>query len=412
MALALDGIRVIETASGMAGPMAGRLLGDWGADVIHIEHPIRGDMGRDARRLLGTLYAKATSGRSIPSDINYSIENHNCNKRGMTLDLSLENGQKILYRMLEKTDVLLMNFRPRELKKFNLEYDKLSRINASLIYANVTGYGRKGPDQDLPGYDFNAFWARTGILRVLLTPEMIPPTTPIALGDRVAALAFVCGIMTALFIRERTGIGQEVDVSLFNTGVFVNTNDIGGALVTSLDRQNVNREDLGNVLLGSYKTKDSRWLRIAVNQPDRYWSRVCAALELGDLVHDPRFNSFESRIENHIALFKILEDTFLTRTLDDWKVRLTNAGLPWAPVASLPEVISDPQARANEFFVAYDHPAYGPIEIVANPMHLSKTPAAVRRPAPEFGQHTEEILLEYDYTWEDIVQFKEQGVIA
>ena len=412
MSLALDGIKVIETASGMAGPMAGRLLGDWGADVIHVEHPVRGDMGRDARRLLGTLYAKATSGRRIPSDINYSVENHNCNKRSMTLDLSQDNGQKILYRMLGKADVLLMNFRPRELKKFNLEYGALSRINSGLIYANVTGYGRKGPDQDLPGYDFNAFWARTGILRVLLTPDMVPPTTPMALGDRTAALAFACGIMTALFVRERTGIGQEVDVSLFNTGVFVNANDIGGALATGHDRQNVNREDLGNVLLGSYRTKDNRWLRIAVNQPDRYWSRVCAALELEDLEHDSKFASFESRIENHIALFRILEETFLTRTLDEWKVRLTEAGLPWAPVSSLPEVISDPQARANEFFAAYDHPTYGPIEIVGNPMHLSKTPASVRKPAPEFGQHTEEILLEYDYTWEDIVQFKAQGVIA
>jgi crotonobetainyl-CoA:carnitine CoA-transferase CaiB-like acyl-CoA transferase len=330
----------------------------------------------------------------------------------MTLDLSQENGQKVLYRMLGKADVLLMNFRPRELKKFNLEYSALSRINPGLVYANVTGYGRKGPDQDLPGYDFNAFWARTGILRVLLTPDMVPPTTPMALGDRVAALAFACGIMTALFLRERTGTGQEVDVSLFNTGVFVNASDIGGALVTGQDRQNVDREDLGNVLLGSYKTKDNRWLRIAVNQPDRYWSKVCAALGLAYLEHDPRFNSFESRIENHITLFKILEETFLTRTLDVWKVRLTSAGLPWAPVASLPEVISDPQARANDFFAAYDHPTYGLIEIVANPMHLSKSPAAVRRPAPEFGQHTEEILLENDYTWEDIAWFKEQGVIA
>jgi len=412
MVLALEGIKVIETASGMAGPMAGRLLGDWGADVIHIEHPIRGDMGRDARRLLGTLYAKATSGRRIPSDINYSIENHNCNKRSMTLDLSLEQGCHIIYRLLEKADVLLMNYRPRELKKFHLEYEALSRVNPGLIYANVTGYGRQGPDQDLPGYDFNAFWARTGILRVLLTPDMIPPTTPMALGDRVAALAFACGIMTALFVRERTGVGQEVDVSLFNTGVFVNANDIGGALVTGEDRQNVNREDLANVLLGSYKTKDGRWLRIAINQPDRYWSRVCQAIERGELEHDPRFESFTSRIENHLALFNILEETFLTRTLDEWKVRLTSAGLPWAPVASLPEVISDPQARANDFFAAYEHPTHGPIEIVANPMHLSKTPASVRMPAPEFGQHTEEILLEYGYTWGDIAQFKEQGVIA
>ncbi len=412
MGFGLEGIGVIETASGMAGPMAGRLLGDWGAEVIHIEHPTRGDMGRDTGSLPTIDQANRASGRSIPWDIDYSVENHNCNKRGMTLDLSKKNGQKILHRMLGKADVFLANSRPRELKKFNVEYETLHRLNPRLIWANVTGYGMKGPDRDLPGYDFEAFWARSGILRVLLTPEMIPPTTPIALGDRVAALAFACGIMTALFVRERTGVGQEVDVSLFNAGVFVNANDIGGALVTGQDRQNINREDLANVLLGSYKTKDGRWLRIAVHQPDRYWSRLCKSLGREDLEHDPRFETFDDRIENHTALFKVLEQTFLSRTLDEWRVQLTEAGLPWGPIASLPEVIADPQARANDFFVGYNHPTHGRMEIVANPIHLSKTPAGVRMPAPEFGQHTEEILLEHDYTWENIARFKEQGVIA
>ena len=413
MVLALGGIRVVETASGMAGPMAGRLLGDWGADVIHIEPPVTGDMSREARRLLtAQVGAQLTSGRAIVTDIDYSTENHNCNKRSMTLDLSQERSQKILHKLLEKADVFLANYRPRELEKFNLEYDTLSQLNPRLVHANVTGYGKKGADRDLPGYDFNAFWARSGVLRVLLTPEMIPPTTPIANGDRVAALALACGITTALFVRERTGVGQEVDVSIFNAGVFFNANDVGGALVTGQDRQNVDRENLANVLLNSFKTKDGRWLRLAVNRPDLYWSRFCQGIEREDLEHDIRFESFASRIENHVALFKIIEETFLSKALDEWRVRLTEAGLPWAPIQSLPEVISDPQARANDFFATYDHPTYGRIEIVANPIKLSKTPATVRMPAPEFGQHTEEVLLEHGYTWEDIEQFKEEGVIA
>jgi len=410
MTLALEGIRVIETASGMAGPMAGRLLGDWGADVVHVEHPVRGDMGRDARRILAGR--RILSGRSILSDINYVHENHNCSKRGMTLDLSHEKGREIIHKMLEKADVLLSNFRPRELEKFELQYETLSLLNPRLVCANVTGYGMKGPDRDLPGYDFNAFWARTGILRVLLTPDMEPPTTPVALGDRVAAISFTCGILAALLAREKTGLGQQVDTSLFNTGVFVNASDVGAALVTGQDRQNVERKELANVLLGSYKTKDGRWLRLAVNQPDRYWSRVCRALGQEELERDPRFEDFVDRMENHVALFHILEEAFLTRTLDEWKVSLTEAGLPWAPVSSLPEVVSDPQARANDFFARYEHPTHGNIEVVANPAHLSRTPASVLRPAPEFGQHTEEVLLEYGYSWEDIAEFKDLGVIA
>jgi len=413
MTLALEGIKVVETASGMAGPMAGRLLGDWGADVIHIEHPVRGDMSRDARRLLvAQATARITSGRAIQSEVNYSMENHNCNKRSITLDLSQKTGHEIMYKLLENADVFLANFRPRELEKFNLEYDTLSQLNPRLIFADVTGYGRKGPDRDLPGYDFNAFWARSGVLRVMLTPDMIPPATPMANGDRVAALALACGIVTALLARERTGEGQEVDVSIFGAGVFFNTNDIGGALVTGQDRQNVDREDLANVLLNSFQTKDGRWLRLAINQPDRYWVNFCQGIGREDLQQDPRFQSFALRTENHAELFHIVEEAFLSKSLDDWRTRLTEAGLPWAPIQSLPEVISDPQARANEFFTSYEHPTYGQIEIVANPVKLSKTPAVVRKPAPEFGQHTEEVLLEYGYTWEDITQFKEQGAIA
>jgi crotonobetainyl-CoA:carnitine CoA-transferase CaiB-like acyl-CoA transferase len=409
MGFRLDGIKVIETATGMAGPMAGRLLGDMGADVIHVEHPIRGDMSRDARRILAS---QIVAGRNIESTVNYSHENHNCNKRGMTLDLTKKSGHDIIHKMLETADIFLANYRPGELKKFDLEYSTLEKANPRLIVANVTGYGMNGPDNNLPGYDFNAFWARSGILRILCTPDMEPPTTPVALGDRVTALCFAFGIMTALFTRERSGQGQEVETSIFNVGTFVNANDIGGALVTGQDRQNAHRKDLSNVLLGSYKTQDNRWLRLAINQPDRYWSKVCKALGSEELEKDPRFINFSERINNHLALFEILEETFASKPLSEWKVRLTEAGLPWAPISTLPEVVSDPQARANNYFQKYIHPTYGAIEILANPVHFSKTESTITQPAPEFGQHTEEILLEYGYDWEQIARFKEEGVIA
>ena len=161
-----------------------------------------------------------------------------------------------------------------------------------------------------------------------------------------------------------------------------------------------------------YKTKDGRWLRLTVVRPDLYWSRLCKAIEREDLEHDPRFASLEPRLENHTALLYALEGAFATKTLAEWQVRLTEAGLAWAPVQSLPEVITDPQARANDFFVPFDHPTYGRIELVTSPIKLSKTPASIRMPAPELGQHTEEILLEHGYTWKDIEQFKERAAIA
>ena len=159
-----------------------------------------------------------------------------------------------------------------------------------------------------------------------------------------------------------------------------------------------------------YQTKDGRWLLICVLQPDRYWSRFCQAIERPDLEYDPRFESFEPRIENHVALYHILEEVFLTKTLDEWKSRLR--GIPFAPFQNFVEVINDPQARANDFFVPFDHPTYGRIEVVASPIKLSKTPATIRLPAPEFSQHTEEILLELGYNWGEISRLKDKNVIA
>ncbi|MFC2071457.1 CaiB/BaiF CoA transferase family protein [Chloroflexota bacterium] len=405
MAFGLEGIKVIETATVFAGPMAGRLLADWGADVIHIEHPLRGDVTR--RQGIAWM-----GGKRIESDINYAAQNFNRNKRGMALDLSKEDGQEILYRLLKKADVLLSNYRPRELKKFKLEYETLSRLNPRLIQANLTGYGKTGPDKDFPGYEHTGLFPRSGILYALQAPGAPPPETPLSLGDNVTGLALALGIMTALYMRTETGVGQEVDVSLFQTGVFAFSYDIAGALVTRQDRRQVDRKDFTNAVYNYYETKDGRWLCLALSQQDLYWSRFCQAIDRKDLEHDPRFETFEPRTENHVALFYILEEVFLTKTLEEWRVCLTEAGLPWSPIQSLPEVIADPQTKANDFFASLDHPNHGLIEVVANPIKLSKAPATVRTPAPEFGQHTKEVLLEYGYTWEDIERLKQQSVIA
>ena len=401
----LQGVKVIEAASVFAGPIAGRLLADWGAEVIHIEHPTRGDISR--AQAAGRL-----GGRVLPSEVNYISENYNRNKRGMTLDLSREGGREIILRLLGDADVFISNLRGRELRKFGLEYETVSGMNPRLVYANVTGHGKRGPQSDLPGYEHTAYFARSGMLHVLQVPGTHPIQVPLGLGDNVTGLALAYGIMGALFMRERTGKGQAVDVSLFHTGVFAISLDIAGALVTGQDRKQIERQDVANATLNSYKTKDGRWLRLGLAQPDLYWSRLCRAIEREDLEHDPRFESFEPRIENHAELFHILEEVFLSRTLEEWQTPLTHAGIPWAPVQNLPEVTADPQGRADDIFVAYEHPTHGRIEGVANPVRLSGTPETVRMPSPEFSQHTEEILLETGYSWKDIERFKEQGVIA
>lgn len=405
MASVLEGIRVIETASAFAGPMAGRLLADWGADVIHVEHPVRGDLSRSRRRGL-------QSGNSIYSEIDYGAQNHNRNKRSMSLDISKEGGLKVIYGLLKEADVFLSNFRPRELEKFNLEYEDLSRLNPRLVCANMSANGRKGPGGNLPGFEGTSYFSRSGMLHVLQAPGIAPCQIPNGLGDYVAGLALAYGIVGALFMREKTGVGQEVDVSLFQTGVFALSYDVAGALVTRQDRQPVHRKDLANALMNFYQTKDGRWVRFVIAQPDLYWTRFCGALQRKDIETDARFADFDHRVQHHVELFHAVEAAILTRTLAEWAPRFDEAGLPWGAVQTLPEVISDPQAKANSFFLPLDHPTHGEMEVVAGPVRLSGSIATAGKPAPEFGQHTEEVLLEYGHSWEDIAQYKEQRVIA
>ncbi|MBP1685635.1 MAG: putative acyl-CoA transferase/carnitine dehydratase [Deltaproteobacteria bacterium] len=400
MALALEGIKIIELAQLAAVPMAGRLLGDLGADVIHIEHPAMGDVLR---------VVLAGHGVDIAGP-NYIWENYSRNKRSMTLDVSTPAGQDILYKLVATADVFLTNMRPFEMEKYALGYADLSQRNPNIIYGSVTGVGKRGPERNEPGYDATGYWARSGVAHSV-TPLDIPPDFRVgAFGDNLAGLSLAFAIMTALFVRERTGHGQEVDLSLLQTGVYQLSWFMGETLVTHQDRPHVDRRDIPNVLMNAYRTRDQRWLLLCLLQPDRYWSALCRAIGRQDLEHDPRFASHFPRLQNHVALIEILDAVFATKTLDEWKECLT--GIPCAPIQKLTEVITDPQAHANDMFVSLDHPQHGRLEVVGPPFHLSRTPATVRTPGPEFGQHTEEVLLECGYTWDDLEQFKRDRVIA
>jgi len=400
----LEGIRVIQTATVLAGPMAARLLADWGAEVIRVERPVGGDMSRQlARAMVG--------GGPIPSNIDYVSENINRNKQSMTLDMAQAQGQGVMHRLLREADVLLCNFRPRELAKFQLIPDVLRQVNDRLIIANLSGYGPQGPDQNLPGYEGISFFSRAGIMHTLQVPGLAPPQYPIGMGDFSTGLALAYGIVLALFIRERTGVGQEVDASLLQTGIYTLSNDIAGSLVSGLDREKVSREDVVNPLAGYYETRDQRWVRIGMVQPDLYWSRFCRAIDRDDLEHDPRFAAFEPRIDHHEDLFTILVETFKTKTYDDWKVRLTAAGLPWGPVQNASEVAHDAQARANDMYVPMDHPEHGRMEVVSNPIRLSKTPLSPPQASAVLGQHTDAILQAHGYTPDEIAELRTHGII-
>ncbi|MGA2670229.1 MAG: CoA transferase [Dehalococcoidia bacterium] len=404
MKLPLEGIRVIDAAAFGAAPLAAALLGEWGAEIIHIEHPVRGD---------GTRGVQSGAGIGLFQQfrVNYAMEFFNHNKKSVTVDLAHEQGKEIMHRLARKSDVFISNFRPHELKRYELEYQNLSTLNTKIIYANLTGYGRKGPDREKPGFDSCAYFARTGITHQLSALNASPVLSRPAMGDNISGLVLFCGIVLALLARERLGIGQEVDVSLFNTGVFSLALDIQGALLTGKEFEPERRETTKNPLRNFYCTKDRRWLLLSMMQPDSYWPAFCQAIDRAELEHDIRFDSFEHKQKNCAELINILDKIFASRTLAEWKEHLKKYNLVWEPVQSLTDVVADPQARPNGVFVTFNHPSYGAIELVSNPVKLSKTPGSIRAPAPEFSQHTEEILLELGYSWDDIGILKEQKVI-
>jgi crotonobetainyl-CoA:carnitine CoA-transferase CaiB-like acyl-CoA transferase len=426
MNMALEGIKVIDCSQVAAVPIAARHLGDFGADVIHVEHPVTGDFWRFFQE------TQAEAGGACPCDFNYNWENFNRNKRSVTIDLYKEKGQAIIHKMVSSADVFLSNLRAYELERFKLDYQTLSGINPRLIWGNITGYGSSGPDINHPAYDTTAYWARASLQSLLSMPGVPCVAYRPAMGDNVAGLALAYGIAQALYVREKTGLGQAVDVSLLHTGLYQMSFDVSGALITGKDVKDWREEPAPELvqqsmaaiaqimafyaaktkspLTGMYLTKDLRSLLFIVLQPDRYWEKFCKAVGREDLAQNPKYQTTEGRAEDVAELRLTFAGVFLTKTLAEWIPLLD--GIPYAPNQTLLEAVQDIQARESGCFVSYEHPERGLIEQLANPVMMSKTPATVRMPAPEFGQHTEEVLLEYGYTWEDITSFQEDGTIA
>lgn len=401
----LNGIKVVEVGGAAAMPLAGMLMGSWGADVIHVEPPGRGDMQR-------TFLKEGASGWAKPNPINYLWEHVDRNKRSMAINMSKPEGQAILHRLISKSDVFLNNLRPYELEKFRLEYKTLAAMNPGIISANLTGYGQKGPEKDTGGYDSVAFWARSGVMDLMHDADSAPNISRPAYGDSITSLCLLAGVMSALFIRERTGVGQEVQVSLFNTATYVLGYDITGCLITGEDSVRPQRKNMGNPLRNIYGTKDGRWIMLGMTNAQHYWPAFCKALNKPELENDPKFAAFDLRTKNSEELVSIISDIFKGKTYAEWIAILQANNLIWSPVKTPLEVTRDEQALANDFFGTWEHPEYGNIRMVKNPIKLSNTPAENKMRAPKLGEHTNEILEELGISKTEILKMKESGIVG
>ena len=404
MKMALEGIRVIDCSEAGLAPVCSRILADMGAEVIKVERTDGGDQTRGILKISG----------NVPIyDINYVLEFYNLNKKGITLDLKQQEGRDILYKLVEKSDVFVCNFRPQALEKLGLTYEKISGINPKIIYTHLSGYGLHGPEKDTGAYDFVGYWARSGIMASLGEPDTPLPFQVPGFGDNTTGMYAACAVMMALFHRERTGEGQEVCVSLLGGGIWSMGIVLSSVLATGLEYPRLSRTSQSNPIFNSYECKDGKWIQLACIQGDRYWVGICRALELGDLEHDPRFATHEKRMENNLELIPILDKVFKSCTQKEWADRLKQEDLVWTAVQTPAEVAKDPTPWADEYFRGIDHPAGKKLNVIMEPWQFSKTPTTLRNTAPEYGQHTEEILTEVlDYKWDEITSLKDKKVIG
>lgn len=399
----LDGIKVLELAEWVAAPTASMILGDWGAEVIKIERPDGGDAIRGIAQT-GTI--------PIAKDFNQLLELHNRNKKSIAVDITKDEGKEIIYKMAERADIFISNYRTNTLKRLGYDYETMSKINPKMIYLIVTGYGAKGPSKDLPALDETAFWTRAGIMGILGEPDTPPPVLRGAMGDLPTAMFAAGGVAAALYNREKTGVGQMLEVSLLHSGIWVVGEDLQTAIHCNRDIPRLSRREKTNALYNNYQTRDGRWVMFSMPQSDRYWPQFCKALGIEDnLEADPRFNTHRNREQNNKLLISILDDVIGKKTLTELRDKFIEAGLVWDVAQSLLEVISDPDVIENEYIVEYDHPTRGRVKGISAPVKFSKTHAQIRSAAPELGQHTEETLLSLGYTWSQIGELKDSKVI-
>ncbi len=381
----LDGVRVVEIASFVAAPSGGALLADLGAEVIKVEVP-QGEVYRNARPSMNGYKS------DFPESPAFQMDNRG--KRSLALDLTRPAAREALLRVIDRADVVLTNLLPGRASRYGVDDASLRARKPALVYARLTGYGARGPDADRPGFDYAAYWARTGFMDLMREPGQTPVWQRPGIGDHAAGISLSAGILAALRVRERTGCGQTVEVSLLQIGLYIQGNDLAASLAT---RQNPPRHDRTrprNPLWNAYPTGCGGWLFLVMIESDRYWPALCRAIEREDLLRDARFDGAVPRYRNNAELVATLDVVFRSRTLAEWEKHFADFDLIWSPMRQMAELADDPQIRAMGYFRNVEHPTAGRFETMGPPFDLSATPLDATAPAPALGADGEAVLRE------------------
>ena len=394
----LEGIRVLDMASMWAAPLIGAYLADQGAEVIKVEPP----WGDQARRTF--------SSPPLSNGLSRSWLVAGRGKKGVAVDIAKPEGKEIIYALVERSDVLITNFRPSVARRLGYDYESLSTINKKLVYARVGAYGEKGPYAEKRGYD-RIFQALSGMMRKS-GPEGIPRNAGIWAADMSAPWAMCYGITLALMHREKTGEGQEVSTSLLQMSMAMQAVDLVRADSEAEWGGNSAGENYANQpLYLPYECSDGEWVNIVVIS-DREFQALCEALTIPHIMEDQRFTTPLGRIQNGEVLFQVLSGVFSTRPLEEWLRILEDHDVPCAPVLGAGEVFNSPQVEANGFMAEVDYPEVGRVRMTGAPIKLHERPGEVGRRAPGLGEHTESVLKELGYSEERIVEMEGGGVVV
>lgn len=382
MAGPLEGIKVVELGVWVAGPAAGGILADWGADVIKIEPP-SGDPARLFGRILG-----------LQDGSNPPFEMDNRSKRSIVLDLGTEEHRAVAHDLISGADVFITNVRPDALQRLGLDYAALAEHNPGLVYGLITGYGETGPDANRPAYDIAAFWARAGVAALLTRPGDVPPFQRGGMGDHLTGMTLAAAVNAALVARARTGTGQLVTTSLYRQGTYTVSFDLNTFLLSGSPISIGQRENMGNPAMNNYAASDGRRFWLVGMEADRHWPPLCRAVNRPEWLADSRFDSARNRVINARELIAALDAIFATKTLAEWApIFEAEPELFWSPVNGMEDILGDEQFHAGGGLV--DVPdGDSSVPMIATPADFHGTPWAPRSVAPRLGEHTEEILAE------------------
>lgn len=400
---ALKNIRIVDITRAMAGPYCTMMLGDFGADVIKVERPGSGDESRGwGPPFVGEPYGPY-------SGISAYFLAANRNKRSLTVNLKNPQGQKIIRRLADVSDVLIENYRTGVLDKMGLGVGDLTAKNPGLIYCSISGYGRTGPFQELPGYDA-IIQAEGGMMEITGPVEGPPSRVGIPIIDITSGMFAASAILAALYERIDSGQGQHIDVSLFDTQVALLSNVAANYLVGKNPPKRQGNAHPNIAPYEAFEANDKGFVLGAANQ--RQWELLCDVIKQPGLKEDLRFKSNQDRVKNRVDLVQLLNHTFSEKKAEDWLCVFREAGLPCGPINKVPEVFDHPQVLQRDLILEVEHPSAGKIPLTGFPYKLSRTPAEIQHHPPDLGEHNLEILVDLlEYSPEQAADFQEKGII-